>query len=219
MQIDFSKIKFDEKGLVPAVVQDVSTNAVVMLAYMNGESLARTIETGYTWFWSRSRQELWNKGATSGNLQKVVNISYDCDGDSLLVQVEQTGVACHTGEYSCFHNLLWKRDNLPVPEMEGIPGVLSELYRVIQKKRENGGEKSYTKYLFTSGQDKILKKVGEEAAETIIASKNHAKDEVLYEMSDLWYHCLVLLAYHNITPNELLAELGGRRAKENNSKY
>ena len=109
MQIDFSKIKFDEKGLVPAVVQDVRTNAVVMLAYMNGESLARTIETGYTWFWSRSRQELWNKGATSGNLQKVVDISYDCDGDSLLVQVEQTGVACHTGEYSCFHNLLWKR--------------------------------------------------------------------------------------------------------------
>lgn len=219
MQIDFSKIKFDEKGLVPAVVQDVRTNAVVMLAYMNGESLARTIETGYTWFWSRSRQELWNKGATSGNLQKVVDISYDCDGDSLLVQVEQTGVACHTGEYSCFHNLLWKRDNLPVPEMDGIPGVLSELYRVIQEKRVNGGEKSYTKYLFTSGQDKILKKVGEEAAETIIASKNYAKDEVLYEMSDLWYHCLVLLAYHNITPTELLNELGGRRAKENNSKY
>ena len=219
MQIDFSKIKFDEKGLVPVVVQDVRTNAVVMLAYMNGESLARTIETGYTWFWSRSRQELWNKGATSGNLQKVIDINYDCDGDSLLVKVEQTGVACHTGEYSCFHNLLWKRDNLPVPEMDGIPGVLSELYRVIQEKRENGGEKSYTKYLFTSGQDKILKKVGEEAAETIIASKNHAKDEVLYEMSDLWYHCLVLLAYHNITPNELLAELGGRRAKENNSKY
>ena len=167
MQIDFSKIKFDEKGLVPAVVQDVRTNAVVMLAYMNGESLARTIETGYTWFWSRSRQELWNKGATSGNLQKVIDINYDCDGDSLLVKVEQTGVACHTGEYSCFHNLLWKRDNLPVPEMDGIPGVLSELYRVIQEKRENGGEKSYTKYLFTSGQDKILKKVGEEAAETI----------------------------------------------------
>ena len=204
---------------MPAVIQDVRTNAVVMLAYMNGESLARTIETGYTWFWSRSRQELWNKGATSGNLQKVVNISYDCDGDSLLVQVEQTGVACHTGEYSCFHNLLWKRDNLPVPEMDGIPGVLSELYRVIQEKRENRGEKSNTKYLFTSGQDKILKKVGEEAAETIIASNNLAKNEVLYEMADLWYHCLVLLAYHNITPNELLAELGGRRAKENNSKY
>ncbi len=219
MQIDFSKIKFDEKGLVPAVVQDVRTNAVVMLAYMNGESLARTVETGYTWFWSRSRQELWNKGATSGNLQKVVNISYDCDGDSLLIQVEQTGVACHTGAYSCFHNLLWKRDNLPVPEMDGIPGVLSELYRVIQEKRESGGEKSYTKYLFTAGQDKILKKVGEEAAETIIASKNNAKEEVLYEMSDLWYHCLVLLAYHNISPTELLAELGGRRAKENNSKY
>ncbi|MCD8199325.1 MAG: bifunctional phosphoribosyl-AMP cyclohydrolase/phosphoribosyl-ATP diphosphatase HisIE [Phascolarctobacterium sp.] len=219
MQIDFAKIKFDEKGLVPAIVQDIRTGAVLMLAYMNGESLARTAETGYTWFWSRSRKELWNKGATSGNVQKVVSITYDCDGDALLVEVEQTGNACHTGAYSCFQNPLWRRDNTPVPEMDGIPGILAELYRVIQEKRENGGEKSYTKYLFMSGQDKILKKVGEEAAETIIASKNNSKDEVLYEMSDLWYHCLVLLAYHNITPGELLYELGGRRGKENNSKY
>ena len=217
--VKIEELKFDEKGLIPAIVVDAVTKDVLTLAYMNAESLAITMQERKTCFYSRSRQELWNKGATSGNLQKVIDINYDCDGDSLLVKVEQTGVACHTGEYSCFHNLLWKRDNLPVPEMDGIPGVLSELYRVIQEKRENGGEKSYTKYLFTSGQDKILKKVGEEAAETIIASKNHAKDEVLYEMSDLWYHCLVLLAYHNITPNELLAELGGRRAKENNSKY
>ena len=210
MQIDFSKIKFDEKGLVPAVVQDVRTNAVVMLAYMNGESLARTIETGYTWFWSRSRQELWNKGATSGNLQKVVNISYDCDGDSLLVQVEQTGVACHTGEYSCFHNLLWKRDNLPVPEMEGIPGVLSELYRVIQEKRENGGEKSYTKYLFTSGQDKILKKVGEECTEVIIAGKADDKKETVYEIADLAYHVMVLMVQMGISVEDIHRELASR---------
>lgn len=219
MQIEIDKIKFDDKGLVPAVVQDARTGAVLMLAYMNAQSLQKTAETGYTWFWSRSRQELWNKGATSGNLQKVVEIKYDCDGDALLVQVEQTGAACHTGAYSCFYNELYHAPNLPVPEMDGIPGIISELYRVIQWKKHNGGEKSYTKYLFTSGQDKILKKVGEEAAETIIASKNNSKAEVLYEMSDLWYHCLVLLAYHNITPGELLNELGGRRAKENNSKY
>lgn len=219
MQVDFTKIKFDEKGLVPAVIQDATTGKVLMLAYMNSVSLQRTVETGYTWFWSRSRQELWNKGATSGNVQKVVDIKYDCDGDSLLLQVKQTGSACHTGEYSCFHNILWRENNLPAVNGQITSTILSELYDVIQQKRIHGGEKSYTKYLFTSGQDKILKKVGEEAAETIIASKNNNNGEVVYEMSDLWYHCLVLLAYHNISPSELLAELGSRRKKENNSKY
>ncbi len=219
MQVDISKIKFDEKGLIPAVVQDVNTGKVLMLAYMNAVSLQRTMETGYTWFWSRSRQELWNKGATSGNVQQVLDIKYDCDGDSLLVQVKQKGVACHTGEYSCFHNILWRENNLPVIEKSQTVAILNELYKVIQEKRVHGGEKSYTKYLFTAGQDKILKKVGEEAAETIIASKNNSNSEVLYEMSDLWYHCLVLLAYHNIYPSELLAELSSRRKKENNSKY
>lgn len=219
MQVDFTKIKFDEKGLVPAVIQDATTGKVLMLAYMNAMSLQRTVETGYTWFWSRSRQELWNKGATSGNVQKVVDIKYDCDGDSLLLQVKQTGSACHTGEYSCFHNILWRENNLPAVNGQITSAILNELYDVIQQKRIHGGEKSYTKYLFTSGQDKILKKVGEEAAETIIASKNNNNGEVVYEMSDLWYHCLVLLAYHNISPSELLAELGSRRKKENNSKY
>lgn len=219
MQVDFTKIKFDEKGLVPAVIQDATTGKVLMLAYMNAVSLQRTVETGYTWFWSRSRQELWNKGATSGNVQKVVDIKYDCDGDSLLLQVKQTGSACHTGEYSCFHNILWRENNLPAVNGKITSAILNELYDVIQQKRIHGGEKSYTKYLFTSGQDKILKKVGEEAAETIIASKNNNNGEVVYEMSDLWYHCLVLLAYHNISPSELLAELGSRRKKENNSKY
>lgn len=219
MQVDFTKIKFDEKGLVPTVVQDATTGKVLMLAYMNAVSLQRTVETGYTWFWSRSRQELWNKGSTSGNVQKVVDIKYDCDGDSLLLQVKQTGSACHTGEYSCFHNILWRENNLPAVNGQITSAILNELYDVIQQKRIHGGEKSYTKYLFTSGQDKILKKVGEEAAETIIASKNNNNGEVVYEMSDLWYHCLVLLAYHNISPSELLAELGSRRKKENNSKY
>ena len=222
MKIDFANLKFDEKGLIPAIVQDVKTNAVLMLAYMNEESLARTVETGYTWFWSRSRQELWNKGATSGHMQKVLNITYDCDGDTLLLKVEQTGNACHTGSYSCFSYPLWNSGegkNLPVVGEANLPSVLSELYAVIQEKKEHGGEKSYTRYLFMSGQDKILKKVGEESAETIIASKNNNSKEVVYEMSDLWYHCLVLLAYHNIAPGELLAELGGRRKQENNSKY
>jgi len=222
MRIDFANVKFDEKGLIPAIVQDVKTNAVLMLAYMNEESLARTVESGYTWFWSRSRQELWNKGATSGHMQKVLSITYDCDGDTLLLKVEQTGNACHTGSYSCFSYPLWNSGegkNLPVVGEENLPSVLSELYAVIQDKKEHGGEKSYTKYLFMSGQDKILKKVGEESAETIIASKNNDSKEVVYEMSDLWYHCLVLLAYHNILPGELLAELGGRRKQENNSKY
>ncbi len=219
MQIDLSKLKFDEKGLLPAVVQDAKTKAVLMLAYMNEESLRKTLESGCTWFFSRSRQELWNKGATSGNTQKVLSIKYDCDADALLVQVEQKGVACHTGAYSCFFNDLYHLPDLPVQQEAALPQVLTDLYRVIQWKRQHGGEKSYTKYLFSSGQDKILKKVGEESAETIIASKNNNPSEVVYEMSDLWYHCLVLLAYHNISPADLLAELSSRRAKENNSKY
>ena len=222
MKLDVSNLKFDAHGLIPAIVQDVYSDEVLMLAYMNGESLAKTVATGYTWFWSRSRQELWNKGATSGHVQKVASITCDCDGDTLLVKVDQTGAACHTGHRSCFFTPLWNEGegkNLPVPENEGIYGVLAELYRVILYKRAHGGEKSYTRYLFNSGQDKILKKVGEEAAETIIASKNNSKHEVIYEMSDLWYHCMVLLAWHGITPAELLEELSGRRQKENNSKY
>ncbi|MFQ9523908.1 MAG: bifunctional phosphoribosyl-AMP cyclohydrolase/phosphoribosyl-ATP diphosphatase HisIE [Phascolarctobacterium faecium] len=209
MQVDFSKIKFDEKGLIPAIVQDAATNAVLMLAYMNGESLAKTVETGYTWFWSRSRQELWNKGASSGHVQKVVSIDYDCDGDSLLVKVEQRCSLPYRKLFLFQLSIMEQRcgQKSAVPEPDGIHGILAELYRVIQDKRVHGGEKSYTRYLFMSGQDKILKKVGEEAAETIIASKNNNGKEVLYEMSDLWYHCLVLLAYHNINPAELLNRL------------
>ena len=209
MQIDISKIKFDSRGLVPAVVVDVRTNDVVMLAYMNEESLLKTLETGYTWFWSRSRQELWNKGATSGNLQKVVELFYDCDGDALLVKVEQQGVACHTGEYSCFHNPLWHTSNLPVPEVEGLPKVISELYRMILYKRQ--ADDAEMKFLMSGSQDKLLQKLGNEITETIIASKNGEKDKVLHEMADLWYHCLVLLSFHGVVPNELLQELKKRR--------
>ena len=221
MDFDLAQL-FQKAELIPVIIQDSDTLEVLMLGFTNREAVELTLKTHTAWFWSRSRQELWNKGATSGHVQKVISIDYDCDGDSLLVKVEQKGAACHTGNYSCFSYPLWNSGsgkNLPVPEPDGLHGVLAELYRVIQDKRVHGSEKSYTRYLFMSGQDKILKKVGEEAAETIIASKNNNGKEVLYEMSDLWYHCLVLLAYHNINPAELLSELGGRRSKENNSKY
>lgn len=212
---DINSLKFDAQGLIPAIVQDAFTNKVLMLAYMNKESLQISLDTGFTCFYSRSRQEIWQKGATSSNVQEIQSISYDCDKDTLLLMVKQTGVACHTGSYSCFFNdpIYSKQlqNKLPVQAEQNLPQVLRDLYAVIVDRREHGDEKSYTKYLFVKGQDKILKKVGEEAAETIIASKNENSQEVIYEMSDLWYHCLVLLAYHNITPEQLLNELAGRR--------
>lgn len=217
MSVDISKVHFDEKGLVPAIVQEES-GQVLMLAYMNKESLEKTIETGLTWFYSRSRQRLWQKGEESGNIQQVKEISYDCDGDTLLVRVHQRGVACHTGAYSCFSGRrLHPETNeksiavVPPEKQQSLAIVLNELYDVIQDRRVNPVEGSYTNYLFDKGQDKILKKVGEEAVETVIASKNNVRKEILYEMGDLWYHCLVLLAYHGISPEELFAELMSRR--------
>ena len=173
--MDISMVKFDEKGLVPAVVQE-ENGQVLMLAYMNEESLQKTLETGYTWFFSRSRQKLWQKGETSGNVQKVKEISYDCDGDTLLVRVHQSGVACHTGSYSCFSGRRLGEHTkgiavIPEPPKVSLAKVLNELYNVIQDRRLNPVEGSYTNYLFEKGQDKILKKVGEEAVETVIASK------------------------------------------------
>lgn len=214
--IDISMIKFDEKGLVPAVVQE-ENGQVLMLAYMNKESLQKTIMTGYTWFYSRSRSKLWNKGEESGNKQQVKEISYDCDGDTLLVKVHQTGVACHTGTYTCFSGrklVEGEEKGVMVVQPEAqvsLATVLNDLYAVIEDRQLNPVEGSYTNYLFEKGQDKILKKVGEEAVETVIASKNNSQKEVLYEMGDLWYHCLVLLAYHKLTPDQLLNELMSRR--------
>lgn len=216
MDIDITKVKFDEKGLVPAIIQE-ENGQVLMLAYMNKESLQKTVDTGYTWFYSRSRSALWNKGETSGNKQRVKEFYYDCDGDTLLVTVHQTGVACHTGTYTCFSGRkLYHESEKGIAVLENKPEnslttVLNELYDVIQDRQLNPVEGSYTNYLFDKGQDKILKKVGEEAVETVIASKNNSKSEVLYEMGDLWYHCLVLLAYHKLTPDELLTELMSRR--------
>lgn len=213
--MDISMVKFDERGLVPAVVQE-ENGQVLMLAYMSEESLRKTIETGYTWFFSRSRKTLWKKGETSGNVQEVKEISYDCDGDALLIRVRQRGVACHTGTYSCFSGRRIGENTKSVAvldkaEKHPLTNILNDLYDVIQERKLKPVEGSYTNYLFKSGQDKILKKVGEEAAETIIASKNMDRKEVVYEMGDLWYHCLVLLAFHNLSPEALFGELMGRR--------
>lgn len=215
INLDISMIKFDDNGLVPAVIQE-ENGQVLMLAYMNAESLQKTLETGYTWFYSRSRQKLWQKGETSGNVQRVLSINYDCDGDTLLIRVHQTGVACHTGTYSCFSGRRLGSSGQELTVVDQPPedissAVLYELYEVIKDRQRHPVEGSYTNYLFDKGHDKILKKVGEEAVETIIASKNHTKDQIIYEMGDLWYHCLVLLAWHGINPEELFAELVNRR--------
>lgn len=214
---DLSYIKYNQDGLAPAIIQDDATGQVLMLAYMNEEALAKTVETGRTWFYSRSRARLWQKGETSGHTQRVKKIFYDCDADSLLIKVDQTGFACHEGTFSCFMREIGQKESCARPTAEAasayenkLSNILFELYDVISQRKKNPQEGSYTSYLFKEGQDKILKKVGEEAAETIIASKNN-KEEVLYEMADLWYHCLVLLNYHQLAPSQLLLELNSRR--------
>ena len=191
--------KFGADGLIPAVVQDAHTREVLTVAYMNKEALQLTLERTETYFWSRSRQQLWHKGETSGNLQKVVRVSLDCDQDAVLVEVEPRGPACHTGAYSCFG-------------LEpGIEGVLQELYAVIEKRKEQRPEGSYTTYLFNSGLDKILKKVGEEATETIVAAKNTDSNRLISETGDLIYHLLVLLVERGVTLDEISRELKTRR--------
>lgn len=207
--LDVSKIKFDEKGLVPVVTQDVRTGTVLMLAYMNSEALQMTLDTGYAVYYSRSRQALWKKGETSGHVQKVRAIHYDCDGDAILLTVEQTGPACHTGEYSCFHNDL-------VSLVEGaskVPSasILQEVYNVIADRKVHPKEGSYTNYLLDKGVEKICKKVGEEASETIIAAVKGSREELRYEAADLMYHLMVLLFNQGLTPMELWAELEKRR--------
>ncbi len=210
-------IKFDERGLVPAIIQDVHSGQVLMMAYMNAESLTKTMESGYTCFYSRSRQSLWNKGETSGHVQKVSEILYDCDEDTLLIKVEQTGAACHTGHYSCFYRNAAGEEVEPAKfDLEEVyesttgPGILYELYRIILDRQAKMPEGSYTTYLFTKGLDKILKKVGEENAEVIIAAKNRSQAEVIYETSDLLYHLLVLLVEQDVKLDDIFAELNSR---------
>lgn len=201
-------IKYDANGLVPAIVQDFNTGDVLMLAYMNSESLKKTVETGRTWFYSRSRQSLWNKGETSGNFQNVKNMYFDCDADSILVQVEQIGPACHTGSKSCFFNKLVESDETPVEA-----GIMGRVYELITERKENPVDGSYTNYLFDKGIDKILKKVGEEASEVIIGAKNSDKGETVYEISDLVYHLLVLMVHMGIEIDDIKRELDKRYKK------
>ena len=203
--IELSTLKYDKNGLIPTIIQDVHTNEVLMMAYMNKESLQKTIDTKKTWFYSRSREKLWNKGETSGNFQEVKSIHYDCDGDTLLIKVKPQGPSCHTGENSCFY-----RDILKSSHKKSNNAILDELYTIIQQRKEHPQEGSYTNYLFDSGIDKILKKIGEENAETIIAAKNNSKEELIYETSDLLYHLLVLLVNQGVTLDDIQSELEKR---------
>jgi phosphoribosyl-ATP pyrophosphohydrolase/phosphoribosyl-AMP cyclohydrolase len=204
MSLKPEDVRFDERGLVPAVVQDARTREVLTLAYMNEESLRRTLAEGETWFWSRSRSELWHKGATSGNTQRVVEVRLDCDSDALVVLVEPRGPACHTGATSCF-----------VSEAGGVEAnvgaVLEEVYRVVSERRREMPEGSYTTYLFEKGLNKILKKVGEESAETIIAAKDGDNEALKAETADLLYHLVVLLVERGVTLEEVGQVLAHRR--------
>lgn len=227
--IPWEKLTFSEQGLIPAIVQDAVSKEVLSLAYMNRESLQKTIETGETWFWSRSRQELWHKGATSGHTQRVCAIRYDCDGDALLVEVVPNGPACHNGTYSCFSETLPVDAGqagesaadpaaAPAAEPAAAPAggsdryaILNELEALIAAREAERPEGSYTTYLFDKGLDKILKKVGEEAAEVIIAAKNRSHAELRYEAADLLFHLLVLLREQKLPLDEVLQELRSRR--------
>ena len=196
------KLKFDEKGLIPAIVVDDETGKVLTLAYMNRESLEISLEKGLTCFWSRSREALWLKGETSGNYQHIVSITADCDYDALEVRVKKDGPACHTGAESCFHN--------PVLGQPEEKFRLEGLYQLLLGRKEQLPEGSYTTYLFQKGLDKILKKVGEECTEVIIAGKAEDKAETVYEIADLAYHVLVLMAQLGITVEDIRRELAGR---------
>jgi phosphoribosyl-ATP pyrophosphohydrolase/phosphoribosyl-AMP cyclohydrolase len=207
-------VKFDKSGLVPAVVQDARTRQILTLAYMNEASLRRTMETGESWFWSRSRDKLWHKGETSGNTQRVMSITTDCDGDAIALQVVPKGPACHLGHQSCFH------DSTADPSLEhsrstmegsSIGETLDDLYSVVESRRLMRPEGSYTTYLFERGLDKILKKLGEETSETIIAAKNDEREPLVREVADLVYHLLVLMVDRKVTLEDVSQELSGRK--------
>jgi phosphoribosyl-ATP pyrophosphohydrolase/phosphoribosyl-AMP cyclohydrolase len=204
-------IKFDQNGLVPAIVQDAASKEVLTLAYMNEESLKKTIETKETWFYSRSRQELWHKGGTSGNIQKVVEMRYDCDQDAILVLVQPAGPACHTGAYTCFSETIDKQE---VSVVQDRFQIFNTLEKLIAERENELPEGSYTTYLFNEGVDKILKKVGEEASEVIIASKNRDAEELKWEVADLLFHLMVLLREQKLPLDEVLNVLGKRHVSK-----
>lgn len=201
--VSIDELKFDENGLIPAVVVDHSSREVLMLAYMNRESLETSIEKGVTCFFSRSRQKLWIKGETSGNFQHIVDVTADCDRDALRIVVRPDGPACHLGTKSCFSYPLWEN-----PEDNDFSADM--LYELIKGRKTEKKEGSYTSYLFEKGIDKILKKVGEESTEVIIAAKDNDKKETVYEIADLYYHVMVLMAEQGIAPADVIDELAGR---------
>lgn len=203
--VPLDQIRYDERGLVPAIVQDYLDGTVLMMAWMNRESLYRTLKTGEAWYWSRSRQELWHKGATSGHFQKVQAIRYDCDSDALLLCIEQVGdIACHTGERSCFH----QNNNEKHPPCADI---LTEVSKVICDRRDRPNNTSYTCQLLAGGDNKILKKIGEEAAEVVMACKDDDKEAIAAEVADLFYHVLVALARHQVKLRDVYRQLHRRR--------
>ncbi len=240
MSFDVNSLKYGKDGLIPAIVQDNNSGEVLMMAYMNAEAVRRTLDTGETWFWSRSRQKFWHKGESSGNVQRVMDITYDCDRDTLLLKVEQKGAACHEGYFTCFHNRICKNGDIEIigekyfdPEevygkkdgddksgsgkgeadcgADAGSGILDELYKVVAERKKSADKESYTAGLHAKGLDKILKKVGEEAAEVIIAAKNGDRQEIVDETADLIYHLWVLLANQGIDVGTIYKELSSRR--------
>ncbi len=209
--VNIEELKFDEKGLIPAVVVDAYSKKVLTVAYMNRESLSISMEKGLTCFWSRSRQELWLKGETSGNYQHIVSITADCDKDALVVVVEKDGPACHLGTDSCFEYPVWQSEDRHEFSMEG-------LYELLQGRKRDMPEGSYTSYLFEKGLDKILKKVGEECTEVIIAAKAEDKPETIYEIADLAYHVMVLMVQNGISVEEIQKELASRHVIDHKVK-
>ncbi|BAZ68980.1 phosphoribosyl-AMP cyclohydrolase [Fischerella sp. NIES-4106] len=203
--IPVDQIRYDDRGLVPAIVQDYLDGTVLMMGWMNRESLQKTLETRETWFWSRSREELWHKGETSGHIQKVQSLRYDCDSDALLIGVEQVGdIACHTGERSCFHQV---EGNITPPPAD----TLSQVFAVICDRRDQPQESSYTCKLLSGGDNKILKKIGEESAEVVMAFKDDDHDAIASEVADLLYHTLVALAHHQVDLKSVYRKLQERR--------
>ena len=208
---EIDQLKFDEKGLIPAVIVEARTHELLMVAYMNRESLKISMETGKTCFWSRSRQELWTKGETSGNYQHIVSITADCDLDTLKVVVEKDGPACHTGAETCFFNPVYQSE-------EKSDFTLDALMELIRGRKTNPQEGSYTTYLFQKGLDKILKKIGEESTEVIIAAKDNDPKETIYEISDLVYHVMVMMIQQGISLEDIRRELASRHVIDHKVK-
>jgi phosphoribosyl-ATP pyrophosphohydrolase/phosphoribosyl-AMP cyclohydrolase len=228
-RFDRTQLRFDESGLIPAIVQDAENGQVLTLAYMNKESLRRTIETGLTHFYSRSRQRIWQKGEESGHVQRVREIYFDCDEDALLIKADQVVAACHTGRRSCFFRQLHpsfeaaeeltRQQFDPEAVYGGSLAIFRQIFEVIKDRQARPQPDSYVSGLFAKGQDQMLKKIGEEAAELVVASKNGRPDEIIYEAADLWFHTLVVLGYHGIAPSEVARELRNRYGKKSKAEY